>query len=191
MRRNRLYTLMAAIVILFAAMNGCKKSDDTSALVETDDVIEGLSEHIAQLSEAQKLPVAFPQLIPKDEARAHYYASSEVFTKDGVSSGYIISIGYTNDCNGVHVCTIGYVRANKDGEPELFKDRDNNDITESVMLADNIQGYFTPGHAMGSYFPPMLQWQQDDVLFTISWEDKFVNKDALKAMANSVIFSKE
>src|SRR5690606_31902918 len=106
-------------------------------------------------------------------------------------SGYLISVGYTPDCNGVHVCTVGYLRVERNAKPEMQQDRDGNEITETVMLADNIKGYYTPGHPMGSYFPPVIQWNLGDILYTVSWDDKFADKDALKAMTNSILKEKE
>lgn len=186
-KSNYLYILIISTMLLFGIVSGCKKPDDSSALVSTSTSIKDHKVFINALAKEQNIPVVFPQLIPRDDAYKRYYLSREMLLEDGFNRGYIISVGYTEDCNGVHVCTVGYLLAQRGMKPENALDRDNKNITESVMLAYNIKGYFTPGHAMGSYFQPMLQWNLGDILYTLSWDDKLVDVDALKAMANSSI----
>lgn len=182
--KNIFHMSSICIAILLVVIAGCKKAEDTSTFVSLDTQIDGIETLVNQLSSEQTLPVIFPRLIPRDTQHDKYYLSSEILTYEQ-SKGYMISVGYTPDCNGVHVCTVGYLMAEQGAELEMLQDHDGKVITTPVKLSDNIEGYYTPGHAMGSYFPPTLQWRKDDVRYTLSWDEKLVDENILKVMADS------
>ena len=52
-------------------------------------------------------------------------------------------------------------------------------------LTNNIKGYYTPGFDAGTSVEPKIQWQYNDVLYTISWAT--ADQNDLVHMANSAI----
>jgi len=56
-----------------------------------------------------------------------------------------------------------------------------------VILANNITGYYTPGHAEADWHMPSMEWQVGNILYLLTWNIKENAKQALKEMANSGI----
>lgn len=147
--------------------------------------IQNLQATLNQAKSAN-LTIIFPSIIPKDPSHRVYFANLDA-SNTGPNKGYLINIDYTVDCKGAHYCTVGYLRAEEGKSPEPLSDRDQKNITQKVTLAGKIVGYYTPGHAMGDYFSPQLQWKVRNVLYTLTWTDQLADKLALMAMANSTI----
>lgn len=159
-----------------------------TALVASNSGVQHLSETLASLKKTSPVPVIFPQVVPQPTNVKRYYASIDTPPN---GDGYVINIDATPDCKGVHYCHIGSLRAEQAANPEIYYDRDNKEITVSVTLANNHKAYFTPGHAMGSYFPPMLQWRDGSVLYTLTWNtEQQQEKSLLIEMTNSAINNK-
>ncbi|MDF3055004.1 MAG: hypothetical protein K0Q74_911 [Gammaproteobacteria bacterium] len=184
MQNNIFYVLRFFIVLAFTVMIGCGKTDDSNALVSADISIDGVDTFIRQMPNEGVAPIVFPRLLPRDTEHKKYYLSSEALIH-GENRGYIINVGYTPDCNGARFCMVGYLSAEKGAKLEMAQDMDGKVITVPVKLANNVEGYYTPGHAMGSYFPPTLQWYEGDVLYILSWDEKLADKNTLIMMANS------
>jgi len=164
--------------------------DVTTMLIKANKIIPTLDLTIAEIKKHSTIPVLFPQLLPDDMKHPIYYSSVGQLANPDTKS-YLMNIDYTPDCKGVHVCNVGYLLAKLGEKPTMMNDMQNKSITEIVTLAKNIQGYYTPGHAMGSYFPPSLQWEQNGVLYTLSWDDHLAKKDTMIIMANSAIAAGE
>lgn len=154
--------------------------------VDAQKFITNLSSTLAELQKKLTIEVIFPEKILANNSHQGYFANSDSFMAQR-NSGYQINVDYAANCQGAHYCNVGYMRGEKEGKLELQENRQHKIITEKVRLAKNIPAYYTPGHAEGSYFPPMLQWQDNHVLYTLTWDDHFATKAALIIMANSAI----
>lgn len=134
---------------------------------------------ITEIQQKANIPVLFPSKIPN----IRYYPSAKI-----TNSGYIIYIDATKDCGGVHACNIGIVSAEVAGNPIIYYDMNNKEITIPVKLANNLKGYYTPGHAMGDYWPTNIVWRDKNVLYSITWAlDPKIERATIIAMANSMI----
>ena len=153
---------------------------------DAEKFIANLSTTLAQLNKTSPVPVLFPEKILADKAHKQYFAGSDAYVAQN-NRGYQIYVDYAANCQGAHYCNVGYIRGEKDAKPKLQQNRQHQSITQKVSLAENTTGFYTPGHAEGSYFPPILQWQKNNVLYTLSWDDHFTSKTALMDMANSAI----
>jgi len=158
-----------------------------ATLISANKITPNLPTALADLKKKTNIAVIFPKAIPQDDGIKQYYANIELPQKP-VYYHYLINIDATPDCNGASVCNFGYLRAKQGGKPEVFRDGDNQVITVVVSLANHIQGYFTPGHAMGSFFPALLEWQKDGVLYSLSWKIPPAQEESsLIEMANTAI----
>lgn len=157
------------------------------SLVAAKSAIQDLTNTLAELKKKTNVPVIFPNVVPPPSNNVKYYASSDL---SAVSNGiaYTINVDSSKDCNGAHYCNIGSLRAEQGGNPQIFYDRNNKEITVIVALSNKTKGYYTPGHAMGDYFSPNLQWRNKNVLYTLSWNQNLnsAERDTLIRMVNSI-----
>lgn len=157
-----------------------------SKTIDAKGFIVGMKTAINEAMKTSPVPVLFPSKVAADTQHDHYYASNDEYAAKNMK-GYQINVDYKQDCKGAHYCTVGYIRGQQDMQPEIQKDKNNKIITEDMRLNNDTQGFYTPGHAMGSYFSPTLQWHINNVLYTLSWDDHVASKEAMIEMANSVI----
>jgi hypothetical protein len=152
-------------------------------LVRANTIINNLDVVIKTVKQQSSILVRFPALVPKTDSSKKYFSSADL-TRKSQGIDYLINIDSTEDCNGIHYCNIGTVRAKSGAKPETYLDRDNKIITYPVILDNHLKGYFTPGHAMADYFSANIQWQEKGVLYQITWD---TNKETIIKMANSAI----
>ncbi len=183
--KTKLYFLLFCSLIINASYAQLLNSPQMQKSI---DYVQELTNTITLVKKTSKISVIFPTMIPVDSSHANYFAYSD---PSGLQTGkgYLINVDYTADCKGVHVCNVGYLQAEVAEQPTMLTDRANKIITQKVLLTRNIQGYYTPGHAMGSYFPPNLQWQDGNILFTLSWDDHTADRASMIAMANTAIIA--
>jgi len=150
--------------------------------------IVGLTKAINQAKKASSLPVLFPKKVPRDSTIKTYYASTSL-TNIPHGVNYIINVDRTKKCHGAHYCNIGTLFAETNANPQVRYDRNHKEITVPVKLSNNYKGYFTPSHAMGDFWPAMLQWRNNGTLYTLSWNVNPPTKEkaTLITMANSII----
>lgn len=150
-----------------------------SALVSSNQYVQNLAPTMRTVKTKTKLPVVFPTMVPKPKAQ--YYASYWM----GRGQRYTLNIDASAACHGAHYCNIGSLTAIENGKPHMYSSKSHQLLTVPVNLANHAHGFYTPGHAMGDYWPPMLEWQQGTVLYRLTWNDAS-SKD-LMSMANTVI----
>lgn len=150
--------------------------------------IVGLPQAIAKAKKKSTLPVLFPKRVPVDPKIKTYYASTSL-TNIPHGINYIINVDRTKGCNGVHYCNVGMLKAESKANPQMYYDRNHREITIPVKLNDGFKGYFTSSHAMGDFWPAMLQWRNNGTLYTLIWNvvPQIKEKHALIKMANSII----
>lgn len=152
-------------------------------LVDAQDVIENLKTSLESLAAKTNLPVIFPEQLPAPSHSDHYYLYTE--TKPD-SDRYLISIDSTPDCHGAHYCSLGSLTAVRGESPQIYSSIDRQELTVPVQLAIKKIGYFTPGHAMGSFWPSQLEWRERSVLYRMSWNlPKESEKPTLIAVVNT------
>lgn len=146
-------------------------------------MIPNLNQSIKIAQTKTNLPIIFPTRIPADSQIKTYYPFIKI-----TKNGYIIYVDSTPICHGVHVCNIGSVEVENNGKIGTYYDMNKKKLTMSVRLKHHVQGYFTPSHAMGDFWPAMIQWQKNNTLYTIRWNMKpSQEKAALTQMANDII----
>lgn len=166
--------------IIFLSLHFCYAMGQ--GMVPANKLIQNLPKTIAKLQKQTSVPVLFPKQIPKNPQYKNYYATGKI-----TNSGYVIYVDSTKDCNGVHACNIGSITAAIGGNPQIYYDMQNKELTVPVKLKNNIKAYYTPGHAMGDYWPTMIVWRDKNVLYTIVWQiNPNIERQAIVAMANSV-----
>lgn len=160
--------------------------DPDSGLINADMQILNWDEQLSQLKTKTHLHIVFPTQIPADKDNAFYYVYGEV--SQGKVTNYTLSASKEENCEGKKVCTVGFIRGEEGATPENYTDRNNQPITQPVTLSHHIQGYFTPAHAMGDFWPGQVSWKCKNTLYTLSWNlPGEEEKDLLIEMANSSI----
>lgn len=175
-------TLLAFVFItpVFADM------DMTKQMMNSNDHIKNLDQVLTQVKKDTNQTPVFPAVIPKTSKS--YYASSDATSQQN-GFNYMINIDSTPDCNGAKYCNVGRVSAQKGTQPDLMKDKNNKQVTVPITLADGTQAFYTPGHAMGDYFPANVQWVDQNTIYMITWngepKSEKMMRAALITMANS------
>lgn len=189
MKQTRSHILF---IILLGFISPVFASINQTSMLNASTTIQGLADTINTAKKNSDIPIIFPRLIAQqtanaatDQTKPQYFAyTPSAPSQDGVS--YVIYVDAAADCHGAHYCNIGYIQAEKGGNPQIFYDLKNNEITKPVPLKNKIKAYFTPGHAMADYFPAEIQWRNKNILYTISWN---TNRENIIKMANSAIES--
>jgi hypothetical protein len=164
-------------------------SQASQSLVAADKLIINLNKSLQKQKDQTAVPVIFPKILPASAELKQYYL--HLNTVEQADEEFSLSIDATADCNGAHACNLGYLTAKQLANPEIYYDMNNQEITTSIELARGLKGYFTPGHAMGSFFPAMLSWRDDSILYTLSWNLAMPDEQiTLVEMANSAILSR-
>lgn len=163
-------------------------ADEQVTMLAASSAVQDLTKTIADAKKKTNVPIVFPSIVPAPAAGVKYYASSDF---SAVSNGisYIINIDASKDCNGAHYCNIGSLRAEQGANPQVYYDRNNKEITVTFSLPHNIKGFYTPGHAMGDYFSPNIQWRDKNILYTLNWNANLGSSEqgTLTKMVSSAI----
>ena len=153
-------------------------------MISAHDAIPNLEETLHTLQGQTKALVVFPARIPQEALTAKQYYVTTSTTTDG----YRIYLSAEEKCQGVHYCTDATISAEIAGNPTVYYDIDNKEITTQVLLINNIKAYYTKGHAMADYWPPMLTWRSGKILYTIAWELHEKNaREILISLSNEAI----
>lgn len=188
---NRFFIFLISALLGFSLINPvfADDADTLASMVDPDSYIQNITKVLSYAKKQSKVQVEFPAIIPRPRADRKYFASLDENTAKLNGFSYWINIDATSDCQGVKYCNVGIFTAQKNGKIQVMTDRSNRVITRRIMLADGLDAYFTPGHAMGNFFPSTIQWVDDNVLYTISWNDGIKSqkraREELIAMANS------
>jgi len=185
-------TLIAVMALILAANIVYA---DTVKMISAKDHIKGLAQVLYGAEHVSTMPALFPTQIPARKNLSRLYASfSSYATKPDFHKFWQINAGATPACKGARFCNVGFVSAERDGKLETtFGGMIPNSAKqpkEPVTLQNGTVAYFTPGHAEGDFHPAMLEWQMNNVLYTLTWNaKKGTEKDTLTTMANSALSS--
>lgn len=157
---------------------------DSQAMLATDKATIGLSQAIAALKAQGIKQIAFPTVVPTPAANAHYFVSTELKPNN---VDYIVSFDNTEDCRGAHYCNVGSISSDIQGNPTIYFDNQDQEITQKIILDNGHSIYYTPGHAMGDFWPARVEWRCATTLYTLSWAlDAEDERAALLKMVNSM-----
>lgn len=186
MRKMRILasSVTALVFGYFMLASPAAMATAAEGMVKASSQIKNLQPVLTAAQQGAKVAVLFPKVIPQGKQGVNYYASTEQLPVTA-GGGYVVNIDFTASCQGAHYCNVGSMLAEYGGKPKLMRDRQNKIITQVVELPGGQMAYYTPGHAMGSYFAPNLQWRQGKALYTLIWDDHVADKQALVVMANS------
>jgi hypothetical protein len=160
-------TLLALVACL-----PCMTAIAADPYVRTEDIVPNLAN-----------VVVYPALLPARDANAPLYAYIETRNDD-----YTLSLDSERGCKGAHYCSVGALAVSKGRAPDMQRDMNGRDITVAVRLSDGQPAFFTPGHAMGDYWPAQIQWMRNGALYSLSWNGPFPDgeKQTMMKMARSV-----
>jgi hypothetical protein len=160
------------MLLALAASLPCVTAMAADQYVRADEIVPNLA-NVA----------AYPALLPARDAKAPLYAYV-----DTSNDNYTLSLDSERGCKGAHYCSVGALVVSKDGAPEMQRDMSGKDITVNVKLPDGQPAFFTPGHAMGDFWPAQIQWMRNGALYSLSWNGPFPDgeQQTLLKMAGSV-----
>lgn len=150
------------------------------------DAIINYSTFIKELPANNKLPIILPKrimLLNHKKVYAHFEQPD--------ATHYIISFDSTQNCHGAKYCNQGSIQAKLAANPQVYYDMKNKELTKRILLNNARPGYFTPSHAMADYWPAMMVWRDDNVLYSLSWRlpstQWNVQETLMREMANDII----
>lgn len=169
-------------VICALVLCGIAVCASAERMVDSQKEIVNLLSTLTDLKSQTILPVYFPNQVPKHPTLKNLYAyvDPELVTKNS----YTISIDSTNTCKGAHYCEVGALQVSTSGEPKIYQNMENQNITKSVTLNSDQRASYTPGHALADYWPPMLEWRAGDYFYQLNWQVK--NESTLLNTAKSI-----
>ncbi|MDO8954759.1 MAG: hypothetical protein Q7V63_07915 [Gammaproteobacteria bacterium] len=180
------FSIIACVTLACLSFNSAYAYGNKSMVSSIS--INGLSTVLASLQKESDLAVQFPQKMPKPAKPTQYYAYLEP-SMSSYDNGYRIDVDTTATCHGIKTCNVGSFSTQKGGQVSMQTDMAKKPITVQVHLVHHQSAYFTPSHAMGDYWPAMIQWVDQGVLYSISWNTPSLKNEQtqLMQMADTVI----
>ena len=165
MRALRLTAL--ALIALFAAV--------AVADAATYRIPKVLRDDLKRVGPRTDLPIRIPTRMNLDYGKGVYGEGT------GSKNRYTFEVNATDEC-GANVCFLAQFMGEKGGEPSF---------TREVELARGIIGYYKPLTCGGSCSPPMIQWMQGGILYSIQAKvgvpGRKRQRRAMRRAANSAI----
>ena len=169
-------------------------ADESSVIWVNNDQIKHFRLVINQLKQQTTIPILFPAKIPTSDPNQNLYASlSSLDSSTHYKEAWQINVDATEDCQGMKICNIGYISAEKNCHFEktysTMPDNKPHD-KESVVLTDNLSAYYTPFHVGADSANPTLEWQQKGICYRISWRvygDPSIQKEVLTKIGSSAV----
>lgn len=169
---------------LYVGMLCCGFSVAYAAPLMIDShTLNNFDQTIQKVKSLTTLPIEFPAQVPQDVKKAatlymNYDPSSTT------STGYTLYVDSTPDCQGAHYCNIGTLQVSNTGSPEQYQDISHHLITKTIKVSGNVTVYYTPGHALGDYWSPVAEWQNNGRFYHLSWD--LANSDAQSVLLQMV-----
>jgi hypothetical protein len=128
---------------------------------------------LAEVKATSGVPVLVPQFLPS-RARRHVPSTS------AEPGSYALALGAVRNCGGATACFIASFEAERGARP---------DFRRTVELTGGRTGYFKPLSCGASCSPPVVQFVEGGVLYTIAANvgTKATERKLLVRMANSAI----
>jgi hypothetical protein len=155
-----------AFLFIFYSISTFAKTDVTSLMSDSKMQITNLDSVLSDTKKTTDIFIEFPSFVPKTSKT--YFANLDSNSKQ-YGFVYMINVDSSANCGGVKSCNIGTVTARKDTTIDKLKDNKNKVITKEIMLADGLSAYFTPGRSVGDFHPANIQWLDNNILYSITW----------------------
>ena len=169
MRPLRLTALV--LVGLFAAVAVAQAASYSIPRVLRDD--------LRRVAPRTDVPIRIPTRMNLDYGRRVHGDGART------ASGYELTIAAIPDCGNATVCFLANFQGERGGKPAFRR---------TVRLARGIIGYWKPTTCGASCSPPMIQWKQRGVLYSIQAKLGVAGnrreRRALRRAANSAIRSR-
>lgn len=150
------------------------------------EAIINYSAFMQKLPAGNKIPIVLPSRIMLINQKKVY-----AYFEQPDDNHYIISFDSTENCHGAKYCNQGSIQAKLAANPQVYYDMQNKELTKRILLNDARPGYFTPSHAMADYWPAMMVWRNDNILYSLSWRlpstQRNVQETLMREMANDVM----
>ena len=156
----------------------------TASLINSEKAIKNLNSALSNLSHQTNLTVIFPKKIWISKKLRPYYLYTENMSKNQ----YRLSVDTSSHCNGAHYCSIGTLMGIKNGSAQNYESKDHQKITTLIYLNHKKKIWFTPSHAMGSYWPAQIEWRENSILYRLTWnvDLPYSEPSVLLEMAGSI-----
>ena len=138
------------------------------SLVNSTAYIVNLNASLTSLQSKTDLPLMFPKQVPQTSGLKKLYVSFDPTLVN--NNSYWISIDSSKDCQGAHYCNIGSLKVARIGDPQIYYAMNKQALTKTINLSSRQKAYYTPGHAMGDYWPPMLEWRDQKYFYQLIWQ---------------------
>jgi hypothetical protein len=144
-----------------------------AAPAKTLDIPTLFENVLPKVNEKTEVPVLLPQRYRSD-------SETNVASGQGRKRGYSLSVASVRGCGGATACFIADFSAQRGEDPHY---------TREVELIGGRTGYFKPLTCGASCSPPVIEWVEDDVLYSIQAHagTKRQEKKRLVRMANSAV----
>ena len=141
--RSAIAVPLAAAVLLAVA---------PGASARTYDVRASLGAELSRVAATTTIPVRLPATLPLD-------FDGEVFARGTAAAHtWTLALDGAADCGGANACFLAQMSGEHGGRPAFRR---------KVRLTRGITGRYKPLSCGGSCSPPMIQWVQRGVLFSI------------------------
>jgi hypothetical protein len=163
---RRLLTCTALLLALLAAPALAARSYRV-------DVPRTLAGPLASVKRQTTIPVLLPSRYIAERKRLYGFGSGE-------ADGYGFSLATLRRCGGANACTVAYFTAERGATPTFRTE---------IPLANGLTGHYKGLSCGASCAPPLIEWVQDGVLYTIQADagTKRTERRRIVALANSAI----
>ena len=137
------------------------------------DVPKALAKQIARAKDKTDVAILLPSRLIAERKRLYGSGAAE-------QTGYTFGLGLIRGCGGANACSVATFSAERGEEPRLERE---------VALAGGITGYYQGLSCGASCSDPMIEWVQDDVLYSIQATagTKKTERRRMVRLANSAI----
>lgn len=134
---------------------------------------------LPQLKSKTKIPIYLPSYIPELNESTPIYANLESVNR----SKYVISLAFTQDCNGGNACRLGSIRG------EVIPLKQIPLTGKKIALKNGYLAYFTEAKCGANCSDSTLVWQDKNTRYTFAIKASDLN--TLVKMANSVYIARK
>jgi hypothetical protein len=134
--------------------------------------IKNLTQAITTIKTHTQQEVPFPTQVP--QSTKTLYAVQSSYDKPNYKEYWVIHITTDSKCL-TKECVVGALSASSTDKLDFeyieapFDQNKKPIPKEKINLKPSIIAYYTPGHAEADWHPPTLEWQQNGMLYCLSW----------------------
>lgn len=192
--------LLLASGLLYSTANAADvASQNVPTLLSASQVIDNFDKTMTEAKKQCSLGMIFPTQMPSVQANKLYanfslYKHDADKTKPAVTT-CLLSANVSQTCVTAR-CAVMSMLVSNENQGTIDKTyvvlaamgKLTKANKEVVTLNNKVTAYYTPGHAQGTWFPPMIEWSGKNTKYTLTWDraEKWDAKALLVRLANSV-----